>query len=478
MPGAVEQREVLRWWQQTTVGVLTSDNEGMPVSLMEAAACGVAVVSTAVGGVPEMVENGATGLLVPARDAVALGTALRALLLDGDLRTRLGFAARRVAVERFSVARQVDQLLDVWSQILSAGGPAPVFVSDAFNARTDPDLPTVRLALDPGEVKHQLKHHLPRLAGPGAKVRLKAIRVVRHKPGRRCVIEYELRIQPSDLPPEKVNLIGKIRVRRFGKEGFRLQERLWNAGFDSRSEDGISVPEPIGVIPHFQMWLQRKVCGVTATRALAGPEGIELARGVAAAIHKLHQANVPTDRRHTMADELRILRECIAKAAAFEPEWRDRLSRIEAACESLGAGLPEPQPCGIHRDFYPAQVVVAPEPGHGGASTARRLYLIDFDLYCIGDPGLDVGNFIAHMTEQSVREFGDPRALVRQEQALQERFLELSGESLRKSVTVYTTLTLVRHIYLSSQFPDRRRFTPALIELCAQRLGIVLQPKS
>ena len=54
----------------------------------------------------------------------------------------------------------------------------------------------------------------------------------------------------------------------------RVLERIWKAGFDSGSADGISVPEPIGFIPRFQMWLQRKVPGETATRRLAGPEDV------------------------------------------------------------------------------------------------------------------------------------------------------------------------------------------------------------
>ena len=54
LPGALDQAEVLKWWQRAAVGVLSSQNEGMPVCLMEAAACGVPVVAPSVGGIPEL----------------------------------------------------------------------------------------------------------------------------------------------------------------------------------------------------------------------------------------------------------------------------------------------------------------------------------------------------------------------------------------------------------------------------------------
>lgn len=121
MPGAAEQGEVLRWWRRASVGVLTSLNEGMPVSLMEAAACGVPVVAPAVGGIPELVANDETGLLTAPGDNAALVAALEGLLGDARLRKRMGEAARQRAVQKFSVRRQVEQLLALWAGVLNGG---------------------------------------------------------------------------------------------------------------------------------------------------------------------------------------------------------------------------------------------------------------------------------------------------------------------------------------------------------------------
>jgi hypothetical protein len=337
-----------------------------------------------------------------------------------------------------------------------------ISVLDPFGVAADPAMPTCALALDPVAVQGQFEHRLPRLAGEGGVVHLRAIRVTRYKPGRRCLVEYDVEIQRPGAPPETATLIGKIRVRRFGKSGYHLLDALWNAGLGSDSQDGISVPEPIGTISMFRMWMQRKVPGRVATELLAEPGGAALARRIAEAAHKLHRAGVPAERRHTMADEVRILRQCLSTVALAAPGWSGRLERILEACERLAAATPERVRCGIHRDFYSDQVIV----------DGFRLYLTDFDLYCDGDPGLDVGNFLGHITEQSLRTHGNPQALADRERAMEERFVELAGEATRPAVRTYATLTLVRHIYLSASFPDRRALTESLMDLCEQRLGI------
>jgi Ser/Thr protein kinase RdoA (MazF antagonist) len=163
-----------------------------------------------------------------------------------------------------------------------------------------------------------------------------------------------------------------------------------------------------------------------------------------------------------MADELRILHERLPAVGRAEPQWADRIERLLEACDRLGTATPEAVPRGIHRDFYADQVIV----------DGPRLHLIDFDLYCEGDPALDIGNFLGHLTEQSLRTLGDPEALAHIEGALEERFVELSGEKTRSTIHTYKLLTLARHVHLSTLFPERRPYSESLLELCEERLGV------
>ncbi|HEV8381318.1 MAG TPA: aminoglycoside phosphotransferase family protein [Gemmatimonadales bacterium] len=317
---------------------------------------------------------------------------------------------------------------------------------------SDARMPLLSRALDPAEVEGVLR----RLAGwEGAVVR--AIRAVRYKPGRRCLIEYDVAL-PSSAP---VTLIAKARARGADRATFDLLLELRRHGFDEHSADGISVPEPIAVIPELGLWLQRKIAGVSATQDLATANGVGLARRLAEAAHKLHATEVLARREHTMADELRILHERLDALAAQRPDWAPRLERLLAACARIAATTPLPQRRGIHRDFYPDQVLVAGE----------RLYLLDFDLYSHGDPALDIGNCIGHITEQAVRTCGDPRALADREAALEDRFVALAGEQTRPAVWAYALLTLARHVSLSAQRVDRQPFTARLLELCEERLA-------
>jgi glycosyltransferase involved in cell wall biosynthesis len=88
--------------------VLSSEREGLPITLIEAMRAGRACVSTRIGGTAEAVDDGVTGRLVPPGDGGALGAALSALLADPTLRDRMGEAGRRRWRERFTAERMVN----------------------------------------------------------------------------------------------------------------------------------------------------------------------------------------------------------------------------------------------------------------------------------------------------------------------------------------------------------------------------------
>jgi glycosyltransferase involved in cell wall biosynthesis len=88
--------------------VLTSDNEGTPVSLIEAQAAGVPVVCTEVGGVRSVVSHGETGLLAAPEDVSGLADAVSSILDDPELSARLGSAGRSHAAASFTLARLVE----------------------------------------------------------------------------------------------------------------------------------------------------------------------------------------------------------------------------------------------------------------------------------------------------------------------------------------------------------------------------------
>jgi glycosyltransferase involved in cell wall biosynthesis len=115
--------ELIDRYRRSGVCVLPSAWENFPYALLEAMACGVPVVGTRTGGLPELIEDRVSGLVVPKADPAALADGICALLEDDALRTRMGRAARRRVEERFSVERVVPEMLDLY-RAARDGGPS------------------------------------------------------------------------------------------------------------------------------------------------------------------------------------------------------------------------------------------------------------------------------------------------------------------------------------------------------------------
>jgi glycosyltransferase involved in cell wall biosynthesis len=116
-PGPVA--DVAGLWRRAHIALLPSHGgEGVPKSLLEAAAAGRPLVATDVPGCREIVRPGETGLLVPPRDPAALADALARLAADAALRLRLGAAARHLAEAEFGEARVAAETLALYRRLL------------------------------------------------------------------------------------------------------------------------------------------------------------------------------------------------------------------------------------------------------------------------------------------------------------------------------------------------------------------------
>jgi len=109
---------------EATFLVHTSDSEGCPNVVMEAMACGRAVVATGVGDIPLLIEDGNTGFVVPRSDEEALSTRMAALISNRDLCHRMGSAGRAKAEQEFGLARLVTETLSVYRAAGWKGVPA------------------------------------------------------------------------------------------------------------------------------------------------------------------------------------------------------------------------------------------------------------------------------------------------------------------------------------------------------------------
>jgi glycosyltransferase involved in cell wall biosynthesis len=119
------QSDTLEWWgwqgdmpaalAQADIFCLPSYREGVPNALLEAAACGLPIVTTDVPGCRDVVTNGVNGWLVPVRNSDALANALETLITNPELRHKMGQAGREIAMNQFSMVKVNNETLAVYN---------------------------------------------------------------------------------------------------------------------------------------------------------------------------------------------------------------------------------------------------------------------------------------------------------------------------------------------------------------------------
>jgi hypothetical protein len=122
----IADRVIFTGWRRDLPGIyadldvlaVTSNNEGTPVSAIEAMAAGCPVVATNVGGLPDLIREGETGYLVPPGNAPAVATALLRVLHQPEMARCMGETARRAAQERFSAQRLITDMEHLYLELL------------------------------------------------------------------------------------------------------------------------------------------------------------------------------------------------------------------------------------------------------------------------------------------------------------------------------------------------------------------------
>jgi len=112
------QNKIAAVWQSAHIACLPSYREGMPKSLLEAAACGLPIVTTDAPGCREVIDNGIEGLIIPLKNSLALAKALETLILQPDLRNSMGDKARQRALKIFNQEKVIEATLKIYGEAI------------------------------------------------------------------------------------------------------------------------------------------------------------------------------------------------------------------------------------------------------------------------------------------------------------------------------------------------------------------------
>nr|MDO8046143.1 glycosyltransferase family 4 protein [Candidatus Baldrarchaeota archaeon] len=115
--GALELSELIEWYQKASIFILPSFGEGFPVTVLEALACETPVIATPVGGIPEIVENNVTGLLIQQNSPIELAKAIQYLLTNPDMRLKMGYEGRKRVMQQYSLNVTVKKLCNIYRQL-------------------------------------------------------------------------------------------------------------------------------------------------------------------------------------------------------------------------------------------------------------------------------------------------------------------------------------------------------------------------
>lgn len=380
-----------------------------PLKLFEYLACGTATVAANAGQQGEIIRPGDTGYLYPPGDSQALAAAIRQLAADPERRRDVGWRGAEYVLQHHTWAQNAAAIAHLLDPLPAAAPkPWPIFdtkLRDKLYRATRPDLAATHLAAA-----------LPELGIES----VADMTLFKYKPRRRAVLGYRLNGRsPHTHLPASHELFGKVFRDDRGKRLFALQDALWHNGFGPHAPDHIHVPRVLAYIPKMQMLVQEKAAGQTLNELIATTSLTPFMPAAAAGLAKLHASRLPTLagpfalKPYTLADEVAALRPYGATVVAERPFTRSIMAELRQQLEAWAGELGEAETAvAIHRDFYYSQLLF----------DGLRLTLIDFDLLALGDPALDVANFVAHLHFMGLDVLGDFHTLTKDAELFKESY--------------------------------------------------------
>jgi len=118
--GAMEQADVIKWYQKASIFILPSFAEGFPVTILEALSSETPVIATSVGGIPEVVKNHENGILVSLNDSTSLAEAIQYLLQNEEIRIKFGHEGRERAIKDYSLEAVAGKLCKIYKKLIDS----------------------------------------------------------------------------------------------------------------------------------------------------------------------------------------------------------------------------------------------------------------------------------------------------------------------------------------------------------------------
>jgi hypothetical protein len=299
----------------------------------------------------------------------------------------LRLAARRVAAAK---GRQIEAAINARSR---SPRHATGFMQAALYAPgldllfevfpVDDRLPSLAVAVDGSAMAARLQSVLAR-PGAGTQLQSVAAHVMRYKPGRKCLLRYDLAWSAAD--GEHLPRVVWARVARRSK--FDRTRNILPRIHAAAGGLGFDLPEPLGVIPDLAMEFFGPVPGVALFASVQSDTFPQLCGRTGEALRRFHALPVEVEEVFDLDAQLTRLSENAAEFAWISPADAKRIAELEREIAvRVRAAAPSPLRL-IHRDFHGDNILVADD----------RLVLLDFEDCAMGEPADDAGSNWAQLT--------------------------------------------------------------------------------